>query len=253
MSFAVDHAPPFLTFTIDRPQALNAIDFDVMEGLEDALDVVEKDPRFRAFILTGRGRRAFISGGDLRKFATLHTREQVGMMALRMRVILERFEALNAWTFAAVNGPAFGGGCETALACDFRIAAENATFGFTQANFAVPPGWGGLTRLVETVGRPTALHWLADGAIVDAATAVQAKLVHQVVPFEKLEASVRAFSARFIQHDRRLIGALKAGMRNAQNLPRRASIEGELESFVECWLSEEHQRRIDAFLDRTRE
>lgn len=249
MSVTVRHEPPLLWFTIDRPQALNAIDFDVMAKLEDTLDVVEKDAALRVLVLTGAGTRSFISGGDLRKFAKLKTREQVGMMALRMRMILDRFEALDMWTIAAVNGPAYGGGCETALACDFRIAAEHATFGFTQANFAVPPGWGGLTRLIEVVGKPTALRWLAEATIVDAATAERTGLVHEVVPGDRLESAVRAFCTRLARHDRPLISALKS---SAHSPARREAIEAELDPFVECWLSDEHQRRIDSFLERTR-
>lgn len=252
MSVTIRHEPPYLWVTVDRPEALNAIDFEVMAELEDALDTVEKDDRYRVFVLSGAGQRAFISGGDLRKFARLKTREQVGMMALRMRVILDRIEAAPVWTVAAVNGPAYGGGCETALAFDFRIAAREATFGFTQANFAVPPGWGGITRLVELVGKARALEWLAEAAIVDAPTALESGLIHSIVEHTKLSDAVRARCARWLQHDRELIGALKAGMRNAHTLTRRDAIEAELGPFVGCWLSEEHHRRIAAFVDKTR-
>lgn len=252
MSFTIRRDAPFMWFTIDRPRALNAVDFEVMDGLEDALKTAEKDPSIRVFVITGTGRRAFISGGDLRKFESLKTREQVGMMALRMRVVLDRLEALDAWTVAAINADAFGGGTETALACDFRIAADDAAFGFTQVNFAVPPGWGGLTRLVEVVGKPTALLWLAEGHKVGAQEALATNLIHAAVPFAELEAGVRAFCARLMQHNRPLIHALKAGMRNAHSLPRREAIAAELDPFVECWLDDEHQRRINGFLDRTR-
>lgn len=252
MTVHVDESPPVLTLTIDRPATLNAIDFDVIDGLEDGLQIAEKDDRYRAVVITGAGDRSFISGGDLRKFAKLTTRQQVGMMALRMRVILERLETADFWTIAAVNGPAYGGGCETALACDFRVAAESASFGFTQANFAVPPGWGGLTRLAETVGKPTALRWLGEASIVDAQTALQAGLVHEVVPDEHIRAAVRAFETRLLRHERKLIGALKKGMISAHSLSRGEAIKAELDPFVECWLSPEHSAHVSAFLERTK-
>lgn len=252
MTVHVDAKPPVLTLTIDRPRALNAIDFDTMGELEDALTLAEKTSEYRVVILTGAGSRSFISGGDLRKFAKLEDRATVGTMALRMRVILDRFERVDAFVIAAVNGPAYGGGCETLLACDFRIASSNATFGFTQANFAVPPGWGGLTRLVETVGKPTALRWLAEGAVVDAETALATGLVHQVVDRDQLASAARAFAARLSRHPRPLIGALKQGVRQAHQLPRRDAIEAELEPFLDCWLSPEHHRRVEAFLERTK-
>ena len=202
MSFRLEDEAPYLTFVVDRPQSLNAVDFEVMEGLEDALERVERDARYRVFVITGAGSKSFISGGDLRKFASLDTREAVGMMALRMRVILERFEALDAWTIAAVNGAAYGGGCETALACDFRFAADHATFGFTQANFAVPPGWGGLTRLVEAVGKPRALRWLAESSVLTARQALDDGLVHDIVPGRDLYAAIRSFIGKMVRHDR---------------------------------------------------
>lgn len=248
----VSKEPPVLTLTIDRPQTLNAIDFEVIDRLEDGLQIAEKDDRYRAVVITGAGSRSFISGGDLRKFAKLKTRQQVGMMALRMRVILERLENADFWTIAAVNGPAYGGGVETALACDFRVAAESATFGFTQANFSVPPGWGGLTRLVETVGKPLALRWLAESSIVDARSALAAGLVHEVVPDNRIGAAVRAFETRLLRHERKLIGALKKGIAATHELPRREAIKAELDPFVECWLSPEHRAHVDAFLERTR-
>ncbi len=251
MTVHVELSAPVLKVTIDRPTRLNAIDFEVMESLEDALELAEKDEKFRVVVLTGAGTRAFVSGGDLRRFAKLKTRQQVGTMALRMRVILDRLEKLDAWVIAAVNGPAYGGGCETALACDFRVASDHATFGFTQANFAVPPGWGGLTRLVETVGKPTALRWLAESAVVRPDEALATGLVHEVVAADRLDEAVRAWATRLARHERVLIRALKQGMANAHSLPRREAIEQELHPFVDCWLSDEHQIQIDAFLERT--
>lgn len=251
MTVHVEHSTPVLTITIDRPTTLNAVDFSVMEELEDAIEVAEKEQKFRVVVLTGAGSRSFISGGDLRRFSRLKTREQVGMMALRMRVVLDRLEKLDAWVIAAVNGSAYGGGCETALACDFRIASDHATFGFTQADFSVPPGWGGLTRLVEIVGKPTALRWLAESAAVSAEEALETGLVHEVVPAQQLEGAVRAWSTRLSRHERALIGALKKGMVHAHSMPRRDAIHSELAPFVDCWLSDEHRLRVEAFLDRT--
>lgn len=248
MTVHVEHVAPVLLVTIDRPDALNAIDFDVMEALEQAVEVLETDRDLRAMVLTGAGDRAFVSGGDLRKFATLETRAQAAEMSLRMKAILDRFEAVDAWVVAAVNGVAYGGGSETALACDFRIAAETATFGFTQARFAVPPGWGGLTRLIEVVGKPKALEWLATTATVDAHQALHAGLVHTVVPSADLHGEALRFAERVSRNDRALIGALKTGARRASELPRGEAIEAELEPFVTCWTSDLHHERIEEFL-----
>src|SRR5699024_4055418 len=114
---------------------------------------------------------------DMREFHSIKTAEGARAMAERMLSILARIEKLPCWTIAAVNGPAYGGGCEIMLSFDFRIAAEEATFGFTQGKFYLPPGWGGLTRLTERVGRSTALRWLGGARVVDAQTGLKANLI----------------------------------------------------------------------------
>lgn len=248
VSYIVTEDGPLLWFAIDRPDRRNAIDYAVMAGLEATLDIIESEPSYRALVLTGTGDDAFASGGDLRDFAALDTRAAVEEMALRMKAILARLEALDAWTIAALNGSAYGGGTETALACDFRVMADHAVLGFTQANFAVPPGWGGLTRLVEAVGKPLALRWLAEAGQVDAAVAERAGAVHELVPAGELERRVREVAAPLIGHDRALIGALKSGARNALSLPRHEAIEAELGPFVDCWMSPTHAERIAIFL-----
>ncbi|MGK7370801.1 MAG: enoyl-CoA hydratase/isomerase family protein, partial [Candidatus Halalkalibacterium sp. M3_1C_030] len=136
---------------INRPDSRNALNFAVMDALEETLDRIESDNSVRAFVLSGT-RDHFISGGDLKEFHTIKTAEEAKPMAKRMLSLFKRIEKLPCWTIACINGAAYGGGWETMLAFDFRIASNKATFGFTQGKFYLPPGWGGLTRLVEKVG-----------------------------------------------------------------------------------------------------
>ncbi len=249
MTVRVQRDGAVLAVTIDRADALNAIDFPTMDALDDAITEVEDDRSLRVVILTGAGDRAFVSGGDLQKFASLNDEAGVTKMATRMRDLLARLESLDAWVVAAINGAAYGGGCETLLACDFRVCAEEAVFGFTQAKFAVPPGWGALTRLVELVGRATAIDWLAHARIVDSATALREGLVHQVVERAELTDRVLERAAQLARHERPLIGALKRGGLRAA---RTAAIEEELDAFVDCWLSDAHTTAIEEFLARSR-
>nr|NIR88008.1 enoyl-CoA hydratase/isomerase family protein [Candidatus Bathyarchaeota archaeon]NIT60327.1 enoyl-CoA hydratase/isomerase family protein [Fodinibius sp.]NIV15058.1 enoyl-CoA hydratase/isomerase family protein [Fodinibius sp.]NIY28909.1 enoyl-CoA hydratase/isomerase family protein [Fodinibius sp.] len=165
---------------INRPKSHNAINFGVMDELEDLLDELEQDSTIRCFILSGSGKETFVSGGDLREFHTIKTAEDAKPMARRMLAILKRIEKLPCWTIAAINGAAYGGGCEMMLAFDFRMATPHATFGFTQGKFYLPPGWGGLTRLVEKVGRSTALLWLAEAKVIDAQTAQRHNLIDDI-------------------------------------------------------------------------
>ncbi|MDZ7681361.1 MAG: enoyl-CoA hydratase/isomerase family protein [Fodinibius sp.] len=238
-----------LQATIDRPQSRNAINFAVMDKLEEVLDNLESNSRIRCFILTAAGQDTFISGGDLREFHTIKTAEKAKPMAQRMLAILKRIEQLPCWTIAAINGPAYGGGCEMMLAFDFRIATPNATFGFTQGKFYLPPGWGGLTRLVECVGRSTALQWLAEAKIVDADTALNQNLINKVAKEGTLEKQSWTWGQTLTQNDRPFIKNLKDGAMRITEA-RWDAIKAELESFAEFWESDIHEQRVAKFLNR---
>lgn len=235
--------------TIDRPKSRNAINFEVMKELEDLLDVLESSQEIRCFILTGAGQQMFISGGDLREFHTLKTAEEARPMAKRMLSILKRIEQLPCWTMAAINGAAYGGGCEMMLAFDFRVASNEAVFGFTQGKFYLPPGWGGLTRLVEKVGRSTALQWLAEAKIVDTETALKHNLIDRIAGQNQLKEQSSSWAQELSHNDRAFIKNLKQG---AMRLTRARwdAIEAELDSFAKFWESDLHEQRVEKFLNR---
>lgn len=243
----VEHENAISKATINRPRAHNAINFEVMDALEELLDEVETN-QSRCFILTGSG-DSFISGGDLKEFHTIKTAEEAKPMARRMLSILKRIEKLPCWTIASINGPAYGGGCEIMLAFDFRIAAAEATFGFTQGKFYLPPGWGGLSRLVERVGRSTALRWLAEAQNVDAQTALRHKLIDRIAQAGELAKTTRHWARLISKNDRNFIKNLKQGaLRLAE--ARWQAIASELDSFAKFWESDLHEQRVEKFLRR---
>lgn len=251
MSVEITRDGAVLTARITRPEALNAINDEVMTGLEATLDQLRADQSLRALILTGAGERAFISGGDLKAFADLRTADEGRVMAARMGAILDAFEALDCWVIAAINGDAYGGGCETLLACDVRIATTTATLGFTQGRFALPPGWGGLTRLVERVGRGLALSWLGTRALVPAPEAHRVGLLEHLSPPDTFAPDTAALAASLSKTPRDLIATLKQGALRATATPRPDAIAAELEPFARHWASEAHHARVEAFLGRT--
>lgn len=234
---------------IDRPEAHNAINFDVMDELEILLDEIEGDSTIRCFILSGSGDKTFISGGDLREFHTIKTAEAAKPMARRMLAILKRIEQLPCWTIAAINGAAYGGGCEMMLAFDFRMAIPRATFGFTQGKFYLPPGWGGLTRLVEKVGRSTALLWLAETKIIDSETALQQDLIDHITESNDWEDEVWERAEDLTKNDRPFIKNLKEGAMRITQV-RWKAIEAELDTFAQFWESDRHEKRVEKFLNR---
>jgi len=240
-----------LQATINRPEARNAINFGVMDELENLLDDLESNNTTRCFILRGSGNEAFISGGDLKEFHTIKTAKEAKPMARRMHNILQRIELLPCWAIACINGPAYGGGCEMMLAFDFRIASSKATFGFTQGKFYLPPGWGGLTRLVERVGRATALRWLAETKVMDAEEALRHQLIERIEPADKLEQEVWKWAEELSHNDRDYIKALKHGALSLAEA-RWKAMEEELIPFAMFWEDERHHRRVEKFLNQSK-
>lgn len=234
--------------TINRPKSRNAINFALMDALEETLNILEADNSIRTFVLSGTEGH-FISGGDLKEFHTIKTAEEAKPMAQRMLSIYERLEDLPCWTLACINGAAYGGGWETMLAFDFRIAAEEAVFGFTQGKFYLPPGWGGLTRLVERIGRSTALKWLAEAAVIDSKTALQHHLIDRITSSENLVNDTWNWSEKLSHNDRDYIGTLKQGALHLTEA-RWKAIDAELDLFVKFWEDERHHQRVEKFLNR---
>jgi enoyl-CoA hydratase/carnithine racemase len=242
MSISVVNEPSIVTAVIERPKALNAINFDIMARLEEILDELEQDPELRLFILTGSG-KSFISGGDLREFHSITDAEGAKVMSGRMIAILKRIEQLSCWTLAAVNGVTYGGGWETMLSFDFRIAASSAKFGFTQGKFYLPPGWGGIQSLSKIVGHSTARYWLASQKIIDAGTALQSGLIQDKFDDEDYSEKLEELKQNLTLNDRDFIKYIK------ESGARRNPMD-EIEPFSRFWESREHKTRVQEFLNK---
>jgi len=233
---------------IDRPDARNAINFELMDRFESLLDELEQSEDYRVFILTGTG-KSFISGGDLREFHQIKKAEPARLMGKRMHKILQRIEELPMWTVAAVNGYAYGGGWEIMLAFDFRVSVQSAAFGFTQGKFYLPPGWGGLTRLTETTGRKTALWLLATQEVLDSDQALDFGLINRICPDDNFNESVQELANQLSVNGREFIMHLKKKSMLRRN-ELYQNIKEELEPFGHFWEHDEHIRRVNNFLDK---
>jgi enoyl-CoA hydratase len=181
--------------TIDRPDALNALDRETLTELRDRLRALATDADVHAVVLTGSGERAFAAGADIKEMNLMGVLEAHGwgMLGHECGRLLE---SMPKATIAAVNGLALGGGCELALACDIRYAAENATFGQPEINLAVIPGWGGTQRLARAIGAGLAKDLILTGRTVDAAEAHRIGLVSAVyLPDELLDRALETAAA----------------------------------------------------------
>ena len=177
--------------TINRPDKLNALNATVIAELDQAVSEIRERSDIRGAILTGAGPKAFVAGADISELAAQDP--QTGKArSLAGQAMMRRLERCGKPVIAAVNGFALGGGCELAMACHIRIAAENARFGQPEVKLGIGPGYGGTVRLPRLVGRGRALELLLTGAMIDAAEAYRIGLVNRVVPADRLLAEAEA-------------------------------------------------------------
>ncbi|HEY1576038.1 MAG TPA: enoyl-CoA hydratase-related protein [Terracidiphilus sp.] len=174
-----------LTVTLDRPKVMNALNGATFAELDAAFDELAADDEVRVILLTGAGERAFAAGADIRELDAVGAGEGKAF-ALRGQAVLRKIETLGKPVIACVRGFALGGGCELAMACTLRIAAEDARFGQPEVKLGVIPGYGGSQRLPRLVGRGAALKLLLTGAVIDAQEALRIGLVDAVVPSAEL-------------------------------------------------------------------
>ncbi len=194
MTVSTERSGPVAWVTIERPDAMNALSGDVLTGLEAAATQLSADPSIRLIAVTGAGERAFCAGADLK--------ERRGMSEADTRARIELINRVfTAWsrlptpTVAAINGVAFGGGMELALACDFRVTVEGAIFAQTEVRLGILPGAGGTQRLPRLVGAARAKELILLGGRIDAARALAIGLISRVVPAGGLRAAIAALAA----------------------------------------------------------
>src|SRR5438045_2480099 len=172
---------PIAYVTLNRPKVLNALNQATWNDLRTAFEDARDDAEIRGVVLTGAGDKAFIAGADISELAQVSAVEAEKSSSFGQRV-LDLIENLGKPVIAAVNGFALGGGCETAMACTIRIAAETAKFGQPEVKLGVIPGGGGTQRLPRLVGRGRALQLILSGEIISAQEAYRIGLVNEVVP-----------------------------------------------------------------------
>ncbi len=180
--------------TFNRPKVLNALNGPMLTDLGSALDALAADPAVGAIILTGAGEKAFVAGADINELAVL-TPAQGKEHARHGQRLFDRIEHLGKPVIAAINGFALGGGCELAMACTLRLAAETARLGQPEINLGIIPGYAGSQRLPRLVGKGRALEILLTGDMISARRAYEIGLVNQVVPAAELMATAKELAA----------------------------------------------------------
>ncbi len=229
--------------TVDRPDTKNAIDPSLHDALADALDRV--DGHVRGVVLTGAG-ASFVSGGDL-KLIRARPFEETLELSARMNALLDRLEAMPIVVVAAINGWALGGGCEVALACDYRVAERDAQLSFRHGAMGLTTGWGATTRLARLVPRGVALRLLTTAETMGAEPAAQLGLVDEVVDEGQAVERALALIASMGSASPRAVAAFKRTVRAAYELDAARSRAVEWEEFRALWGGEDHREALEAF------
>jgi 3-hydroxypropionyl-coenzyme A dehydratase len=165
---------------INRPEALNAMNVDVIHELSNTIDSIDNNDDVKVVIITGAGERAFCAGADISYMVNI-TPIEAEKYATAAQMVLNKIESLSKPVIAAVNGFALGGGCELAMVCDIRIASSNAKIGQPEVTIGIPPGWGGTQRLMRLVGPSRAKELVFTGKMISAEQAFQMGLVNKIV------------------------------------------------------------------------
>jgi enoyl-CoA hydratase len=184
---------PIALLTVNRPQVLNALNGQTLVELGQAAEDLRRDAATRVVIVTGAGEKAFVAGADISELAELAPAQAQDRALLGQRVF-DAVEQMGKPVIAAINGFALGGGCELAMACTLRIAADTARLGQPEVNLGIPPGFAGTQRLSRLVGKGAALDLLLTGRHVSAEEALRIGLVNRVVPAADLLTAARALA-----------------------------------------------------------
>jgi enoyl-CoA hydratase len=224
------------TILISRPEALNALNSDVFRDLNQVLDHISSLPEVKIVIITGSG-RAFVAGADIAEMIKKNVQD-ASQFGLNGQKTFQRIEQFPLPVIAAVNGFALGGGCELAMACDFRIASTKAKFGQPEVNLGLIPGFAGTQRLPRLVGVGNALKMLMTAEMITAEDALRVGLVQEVVEPEQLIPRVREIATLIISKGPNAIAFVKESVRKGMLTGFEAGCGLELDRFAQLFASD---------------
>ncbi|MFL4909939.1 crotonase/enoyl-CoA hydratase family protein [Streptomyces sp. MMS24-I2-30] len=243
-----------VTLTIDRQHKLNALDYPTIDALLAELDRVDSDDGVRAVILTGAGRRAFSAGADIPSLADSIAggpERALREIVRRGHTLTRRIEEFPKPVIVAVNGLAYGGGCEITEAAPLAIAAEHATFAKPEISLGFPPPFGGSQRLPRHVGRKRGLEMILTGDRIPAARAAEIGLVNTVVPAGQLLDAARDLAARIVRHAPTAVAACLRAVTRGINLPIDEGLAIEAACFAATVPTDGVRNGLRRFLDRS--
>ncbi|WP_082903394.1 enoyl-CoA hydratase/isomerase family protein [Christensenella timonensis] len=242
-TLTIDKKDTVVILTLNRPDKLNAINKAMIAELSEGLHEIRRDPLARCLVITGAGKKAFAAGADIAEMEHMDF-SGAKTFAEKGCAVMQDIETLPIPVIAAVNGFALGGGMELALACDIRIAAENAVFGLPETSLGVIPGFGGTVRLSRIAGYAAAAEMIFSGKAVDAIRAQQCGIVSHVVKPEELMGYACSLAEAISRNAPLAVKAAKRSMRPAQD----TAMENML--FAQLFLTKDQRTGMDHFLHK---
>jgi enoyl-CoA hydratase len=238
--------------TLNRPQVLNALNVLMLGELREAFASAALDDAVRAVVLTGAGERAFAAGADIAELGALRGAVAGSAQARLGQALTLQIERLRVPVIAAINGFAFGGGLELAMACDIRVASENAKFGQPEVNLGLMPGYGGSQRTARLLGRGMAMYLCLTGEPIDAREALRVGLVEKVVPPAELLPEARRIATLLAAKAPLAVTATKRAIDEGLPLSMQAGLEIEALHFGSLVVSADFAEGTTAFLQKRR-
>lgn len=237
--------------TINRPKALNALNSDVLNDLDAALDAVDLDT-VRCLILTGAGDKSFVAGADIAEMSTL-TKEGGEAFGKKGNDVFRKLETFPVPVIAAVNGFALGGGCEISMSCDIRICSENAVFGQPEVGLGITPGFGGTQRLARLVSPGMAKQLIYTARNIKADEAYRIGLVNAVYPSEELLPAAEKMAAGIAKNAPIAVRNCKKAINDGLQVDIDEALVIEEKLFGDCFETHDQVEGMSAFLEKRKE
>ena len=246
----VERRDPLVFVRLNRVDKLNTINFQMKADLLEVLDWLRGNRDVRVLIVAGAGDKAFCAGADVNEFKDRGPVDRWRYDWDFPRRIFEEIERYPKPVIAMIHGYALGGGAEIALACDLRIASEDAVLGLTEIRFGMIPGAGGTQRLARLVGEGKAMQLVLTGDHISARAAREMGLVEEVVPRAELETATVALAERIVRHSPIAVHVAKHAVREASRMPLESGLLYEVALSTLCFGTEDKEEAVAAFLER---
>ncbi len=236
----------YAIITINRPEALNALNSQVLDDLEAVIDGIDTNA-VRAVVITGAGEKSFVAGADIGEMSTL-TKAEGEAFGKKGNDVFRKIETLPIPVIAAVNGFALGGGCEIAMSCDIRIAADSAMFGQPEVGLGITPGFGGTQRLARLVGDGMAKQMIYTARNIKADEALRIGLVNAIYPLEELMGAAEKMASTIAANAPIAVRACKKAINDGRQVDIDKALVVEEKLFGSCFESEDQKEGMANFL-----